>query len=51
MENGIPYHVGAAKQTGATLEEILSAVLDGLPPAGHKVTQVLPVVVESFQND
>lgn len=51
MENGIPYHVAEAKKSGATMEEILCAVLVGLPPAGHKVTQVLPLVVESFENE
>ena len=48
MENGIPYHVGLAKNAGATKEEIIHAVLIGLPPAGHKVTQVLPEIIESY---
>jgi len=43
------YHVGITKQLGTSLDEILHAVLIGLPPAGHKVTQVLPLIVESYQ--
>lgn len=50
MENGIPFHVGAAKSAGATKQEVIHAVLIGLPPAGHRVTQVLPLIVESYDN-
>ena len=48
MENGIPFHVGLAKQAGATKQEIVHAALVALPPAGHKVTQVLPLIIESY---
>ena len=33
---------------GATKEEIISAALIALPPAGHGVTQVLPAIIESY---
>jgi len=46
--NGIPFHVKVAKNYGATREEVISAILVGLPPAGHVVTEVLPVAVEAF---
>lgn len=49
IENGLPYHVDSAKNAGATKEEIIHAALMALPPAGHKVTQVLPVIVKSFE--
>lgn len=45
LESGIPFHVQAAMQAGATKAEIVSAVLVGLPAAGHGVTQVLPAVL------
>ena len=48
MESGIPFHVQAAKKAGASREEIISAVLVGLPAAGNAVTVCLPMVIESF---
>jgi alkylhydroperoxidase/carboxymuconolactone decarboxylase family protein YurZ len=48
LESGIPFHVQTAKQLGATREEIVSAILVGLPAAGHGVTQVLPAAVAAF---
>lgn len=51
LESGIPFHAGAAKQAGATREEVISAVLIGLPAAGHGVTQVLPTALAAFDAD
>lgn len=48
--SGIPFHVISAKEAGATRDEIISAVLVGLPAAGHVVTQALPVALEAFDN-
>lgn len=48
MENGIPFHVQTARQLGATREEIVSAILVGLPAAGHGVTQVMPAAIAAF---
>lgn len=48
MESGIPFHVQAAKQQGATREEVISAILVGLPAAGHVVTQALPVALAAY---
>jgi alkylhydroperoxidase/carboxymuconolactone decarboxylase family protein YurZ len=48
MESGIPFHVQSAKQQGATREEVISAILVGLPAAGHVVTQVLPIALEAY---
>lgn len=47
-ESGIPYHVHTAKMIGASREEIISAILVGLPAAGHVVTQVLPVALNTY---
>ena len=48
MESGVPFHVQAAKQAGATRDEVISAVLVGLPAAGHSVTQVLPAAIAAY---
>lgn len=48
LSSGIPFHVQSAKAHGATREEILSAVLLGLPAAGNAVIQSLPVALEAF---
>ena len=51
MESGIPFHVKTAKQSGASREEVISAVLIGLPAAGHRVTQVLPAAITAYDSD
>ena len=48
MESGIPFHVVQAKQAGASRDEVVSAILVGLPAAGHAVTQVLPVALQAY---
>lgn len=48
LEGGIPFHVQTAKQLGATREEVVSAILVGLPAAGYGVTQVLPAAIAVF---
>jgi len=48
MTGGIPFHVSAARDYGASREEIISAVLLGLPAAGNGVIQSLPVALEAF---
>jgi alkylhydroperoxidase/carboxymuconolactone decarboxylase family protein YurZ len=48
IESGIPFHVRRAKELGATREEVISAVLVGLAPAGHVVTQVLPAAIAAY---
>ncbi len=50
LTSGIPFHVGTAKDAGATREEIISAILLGLPAAGHKVTQALPAALTAYDS-
>ena len=50
-ESGVPFHVQSAKQAGASREEVISAILVGLPAAGHAVTQVLPAAVAAYDDD
>jgi alkylhydroperoxidase/carboxymuconolactone decarboxylase family protein YurZ len=46
--SGIPFHVISAREAGATRDEIISAVLLGLPAAGNVETQALPVALETY---
>jgi alkylhydroperoxidase/carboxymuconolactone decarboxylase family protein YurZ len=48
MESGIPFHVQSAKQSGASREEVICAILVGLPAAGHVVIQVLPAAIAAY---
>jgi len=48
--SGIPFHVASLKAMGATREEVISAVLVGLPAAGHGVTQSLPAALEAYDS-
>jgi alkylhydroperoxidase/carboxymuconolactone decarboxylase family protein YurZ len=50
MESGVPFHVHAAKGAGATREEVISAILLGLPAAGNRVTQVLPTALAAWDS-
>jgi AhpD family alkylhydroperoxidase len=46
--SGIGYHVASLEALGATREEVISAILVGLPAAGHVVTQALPAAIETY---
>ena len=48
LESGLPFHVADAKRLGATRNEIVSAVLAGLPAVGNAVVQALPVALAAF---
>lgn len=48
LESGIPFHVEAAKKAGASREEVISAILVGLPAAGHGLVQLLPAAVAAY---
>jgi len=48
LESGIPFHVQMAKQAGASREEVISAILVGLPAAGLGVTRVLPAALAAY---
>ncbi len=48
MESGVPFHVQSAKKAGASRAEVISAILVGLPVAGHRVTQILPAAIAAF---
>ena len=48
MESGVPFHVQMAKKAGASRNEVISAILLGLPAAGHSVTQALPAALAAY---
>ena len=48
LESGVPFHVQAARQAGASREEVVSAILVGLPAAGHAVTQALLAAIAAY---
>ncbi|SFM12678.1 carboxymuconolactone decarboxylase family protein [Pelosinus propionicus] len=51
LEGGLPFHVKQAKAAGATREEVISAILVGLPAAGNVVIQSLPIALNAYDQD
>src|ERR1039457_2212252 len=50
LESGIPFHVAIAKEAGASRDELISAILIGLPAAGNVVTRALPVAIQTYDS-
>jgi AhpD family alkylhydroperoxidase len=48
MESGVPFHVQMAKTAGASREEVISAILVGLPAAGQVVISSLPAALAAY---
>lgn len=48
LESGVPFHVKLAKQHGASREEIISAILVGLPAVGNAVISSLPAALAAY---
>lgn len=48
LDSGVPFHVKLAKQAGASRDEVISALLVGLPAAGNGVTHSLPAAIEAY---
>jgi len=48
LESGIDFHVKHAKSLGATKDEVLSAILVGLPATGNIVIQSIPLAVTAY---
>ncbi len=51
MAGGLTYHVKHAKELGATLEEVKSAVLVGIPLSGIRLAEAFAVAVQSYQEE
>jgi alkylhydroperoxidase/carboxymuconolactone decarboxylase family protein YurZ len=50
LESGVPFHVALAKEAGASREEVISAILVGLPAAGNVVMRALPVAIQAYDS-
>jgi alkylhydroperoxidase/carboxymuconolactone decarboxylase family protein YurZ len=48
LGSGLPFHVHTAKAAGASREEVISAILIGLPAAGNIVVQALPAALAAY---
>jgi alkylhydroperoxidase/carboxymuconolactone decarboxylase family protein YurZ len=48
LTSGVPFHVGLAKAAGATRNEVISAVLVGLPAVGNAVIEALPIALAAY---
>jgi alkylhydroperoxidase/carboxymuconolactone decarboxylase family protein YurZ len=48
LESGIAFHAAHAKRSGATRDEVISAVLVGLPAAGNQVVACLPAALAAY---
>jgi len=48
MESGIPFHVVSAHRAGATRDEVISAILVGLPAVGQRVVSSLPAALAAY---
>lgn len=48
LESGVPFHVAQAREAGASREEVVSAILVGLPAVGNVVTQALPAAIRAY---
>lgn len=51
LESGIPFHVQMAKMHGATRDEIISAIMVGLPAVGNAVVGALPSALAAFDEE
>jgi alkylhydroperoxidase/carboxymuconolactone decarboxylase family protein YurZ len=49
MASGIPFHVKHAKELGASLEEVKSAVLVGMPLVGLRVSDSFAAAIKSYE--
>lgn len=49
LELGIAFHAGEAKRLGASRDEVISAVLVGLPAAGNRVIEAISEAVRPFE--
>lgn len=48
LDSGLAFHVAEAKAHGATRDEVISAVLAGLPAVGNVVIQSLPIALRAY---
>jgi len=50
LDSGLSFHVAEAKAHGATRDEVISAMVAGLPAVGNTVIQSLPIALQAYDN-
>ncbi len=50
LESGIAFHVAIAKEAGASRNEVISAILVGLPAAGNAAVRALPIAIKAYDS-
>lgn len=50
LPGGIPFHIKAAQEAGATRAEVTSALISGLPAVGNCVLEVMPTALEAMDD-
>jgi len=48
LESGVAFHADLARKAGASRDEVIGAVLIGLPAAGNQVVKSLPGALSVF---
>lgn len=51
LESGLDFHVAEARASGASREEVVSAVLAGLPAVGNGVIAALPIAINAYDRE
>lgn len=49
MESGLASQVARAKLAGASREEVMSAIMVGVPAAGVTILRMLPTVISAYE--
>ena len=49
LTTGITFHAALARKAGASRQDVISAILVGLPAAGQRVIQSLPAALEAME--
>jgi 4-carboxymuconolactone decarboxylase len=50
LESGIAFHVGNAKDAGATRDEVAAAILVGISALGNVVTRALALALQAYDS-
>jgi len=50
MESGLLFHVNQAKELGASIEEVKSAILVGMPLVGLRIASPFAIAISSYNS-
>jgi len=51
MESGLPFHVKQAKELGASIEEVKSAILVGMPLVGLRISAPFATAINAYTSN